>query len=72
MVAAGAVGLAAGAAIGAAAAAPTYAYGTTFATLPGGCVYTAQGVATYYSCSGTWFAPYYGANGAYYRVVPPP
>ncbi len=72
VVAAGAVGLAAGAAIGAAAAAPAYAYGTTYAGLPSGCIVSAAGRATYYSCNGTWFAPYYGANGTYYRVIPPP
>jgi hypothetical protein len=30
------------------------------------------GGLTYYNCGGTWFSPYYGANGVYYRVVPVP
>ena len=27
---------------------------------------------TYYVSGPTWFQPTYGANGVYYRVVPPP
>lgn len=70
-----AVGLVAGAAIGAAAAtaaAPGYVVGTTYAALPPGCAYNPLGGIAYYTCAGTWFQPYYGANGTSYRVVPVP
>ena len=70
---AAAVGVAAGVAVGAAAAAtPAYVAGDTYAVLPAGCVYTAEGQYTYYNCNGTWYAPAYGANGTYYYVVPAP
>jgi len=48
--------------------------GQTVGTLPPGGVTstaTVQG-ATYYLCGATWFSPAFGANGVYYRVVPPP
>ena len=51
-----------------------YTVGQTFAALPpGGITSTAtvQGT-TYYLCGTTWFSPAFGANGVYYRVVPPP
>jgi hypothetical protein len=83
---AAAAGLAVGTAVGAAAAtaasanaaaAATAAYGgyivgDTYAALPVGCAYSPMGGTVYYSCGGPWFTPYYGANGMYYRVVPPP
>jgi hypothetical protein len=73
--AAGVAGVAAGAAIGAAAAAnarSAYVIGDTYAMLPAGCILISSGPAPAYSCSGTWFTPYYGANGTYYRVTPAP
>jgi hypothetical protein len=73
---AAAVGLAAGAALGAArtsaAATPTYPIGAVYTTLPGGCVESAVGGATYYQCGATWFKASFGANGVYYRVVVDP
>jgi hypothetical protein len=63
---------AAGAAAGAAATAAAYGVGDVYATLPPGCAYHPVGATTYYACGPTWFTPYYGANGIYYRVVPPP
>jgi hypothetical protein len=80
-VAAGAAGLAVGAAVGAAAAnaaaprvvyAGGYAPGDIYAALPVGCAYAPYAGQSYYSCNGAWFSPAYGANGVYYRVVPPP
>jgi hypothetical protein len=69
-VAAGLGGLAAGAAIGAAAAA--YPIGTDIAILPAGCVLTPVAALSYYRCGPTWFRPYYGGSGLYYRAVPVP
>jgi hypothetical protein len=59
----------AGAAIGAAAVG--YAVGSLVTTVPPGCAYQAVAGTNYYVCNGTWFQPYYGNNGLYYRVVPP-
>jgi hypothetical protein len=69
-VAAGLGGLAAGAAIGAAAAA--YPVGTDIALLPSGCVLTPVAALNYYRCGPSWFRPYYGGSGLYYRAVPAP
>jgi hypothetical protein len=63
-----AAGVAAGAAIGAAGA---YALGSLVTTVPAGCDYQNVGGVNYYVCNGTWFQPFYGNNGLYYRVVPP-
>jgi hypothetical protein len=80
-VAAGVTGLAVGTAVGATAAAAAtprayypapYVMGDVYAALPAGCAYTPYNGAAYYNCGGTWFSPYYGANGMYYRVVPVP
>jgi len=49
-----------------------YPIGTIYAVLPGGCLYQPNGGRTYYLCGNTWFSPYYGANGTYYRVVASP
>lgn len=70
-VAGAAVGLAAGTAIGAAAA-RNYAVGTVYPVLPAGCANNPYRGATYYTCNGAWFQPAYGANGMYYTVVPAP
>jgi hypothetical protein len=45
---------------------------TLMRPLPAGCVYSSYSGRAYYGCGGTWFSPAYGANGVYYRVVPPP
>jgi hypothetical protein len=67
-----AVGAAAGAAAANAHAAAAYAPGDVYAALPAGCGYSTFYGKAYYNCGGTWFTPAYGANGVYYRVVPPP
>jgi hypothetical protein len=47
--------------------------GTLYGTLPAGCTYSPVGGVTYYHCTtGLWFAPAWGANGTYYRVVATP
>ena len=43
-----------------------------YSALPAGCAYSPYGSLTYYHCYGSWFRPYYGANGTYYDVVPAP
>lgn len=50
--------------------APVYAMSDVYPTLPGGCTYTPIQGAAFYRCGPTWFSPFYGANGTYYRVVP--
>jgi hypothetical protein len=62
-----AAGLAAGAA-----AMPVYVMNDIYPALPTGCSYSLVPGLAYYNCAGTWFSPYYGANGMYYRVVPVP
>jgi hypothetical protein len=69
-VAAGLGGLAAGAAIGAAAAA--YPVGTDISVLPTGCALAPVAAVNYYRCGPTWFQPYYGGGGLYYRAVGAP
>jgi hypothetical protein len=52
---------------------PPGSNGAIVAALPAGCIMeTAGNEGTYYECRGTWYKPYYGANGVYYRVVPAP
>ncbi len=78
--AAGVVGLATGAALGAAAenawsqpvayAGP--AIGAEVMALPGGCESTFSGGTRYYNCGGTYYQPHFGSNGVYYTVVPAP
>ena len=63
-------GLAAGAAIGAAAAA--YPVGTDISVLPAGCALAPVAAVNYYRCGPTWFQPYYGGGGLYYRAVGAP
>lgn len=67
----GGAAVAAGVAAGAAAAATAYAIGSTVATIPAGCSYQYVNGVSYSVCGGTWFQPFYGNNGVYYRVVPP-
>jgi hypothetical protein len=78
---AAAAGLAVGTAVGVAAvsaananaaASAAYAYGDVYAALPAGCGYASYSGRAYYNCGAVWFSPSYGANGVYYRVVPPP
>jgi hypothetical protein len=76
---AAAVGLGAGAALGAASA-NAYAAGVAsgsalgtgaiYTTLPLGCIY--RPVLALYQCDGSWLSASYGANGVYYRAVPAP
>lgn len=87
VVAAGAVGLAAGAAIGAAAAASTSpttvvvqqpvvvstpAIGSTVLSLPGGCRGATVNGIQYYECGGSYYKPLFDSSGVEYRVVPNP
>jgi hypothetical protein len=65
----GAAAWGAAAAVGAAAAA--YSVGSLVATVPAGCPYQSVAGVNYYVCGGTWYQPYYGGNGVYYRVVAP-
>jgi hypothetical protein len=46
--------------------------GANYAMLPSGCATPDIGGTTYFLCGNTWFQPFYGANGVYYRVVPTP
>jgi hypothetical protein len=62
---------AAGVATGAAAR-PAYVLNDIYPALPAGCAYSSPGGLAYYQCGATWFSPYYGANGVYYRVVAGP
>jgi hypothetical protein len=51
-----------------------YAMGAIYPTTPTGCIQQYVNGTTYYfyGNTNTWFLPSYGANGVYYRVVPPP
>jgi hypothetical protein len=49
-----------------------FAMGAVYAAVPAGCITPSVHGGTYYLCGNTWFQPSYGANGVYYRVVPPP
>jgi hypothetical protein len=49
-----------------------YAMGAIYPTVPAGCATPNVGGTTYYLCGDTWFQPFHGANGVYYRVVPTP
>jgi hypothetical protein len=70
--AAGAVGLAAGAAISRAADPGYYYPGMLVVSPPAtGCEYRYVAGVNYDICGATWFRPYYGNNGLYYRVVSP-
>jgi len=51
---------------------PGYVMNDIYPTLPPGCAYSPVSGAAYYRCGATWFSPFYGANGMYYRVVPTP
>lgn len=51
---------------------PTYVMGGIYPSLPAGCIQSPSGGGSSYDCNGTWFNAAFGANGVYYRVVPPP
>jgi len=82
--AAGVVGLAAGAAIGSAAASPTVvvqqpvyvtgpAIGSEVFALPSsGCNSVSANGIRYYNCGGGYYQPHFGSNGVYYTVVANP
>jgi hypothetical protein len=63
---------AAGVAAGSAYSGGTYTMGVSYASLPAGCTSPPVQGGVYYLCGNTWFRPSYGANGVFYRVVPPP
>ena len=46
--------------------------GAQVTTLPPGSQGRSVGGAQLYQCGDTWYKPYFGANGVYYEVVPPP
>lgn len=48
------------------------AYGTQVATLPPGAQSRNVNGIVAYEASGVWYRPYFGANGVYYEVLPPP
>jgi len=48
------------------------AYGTQVVALPAGSVTKNVQGATVYQCGSVWYKPYFGSNGVYYEVVPPP
>lgn len=47
---------------------PPTAVGSVTTVLPSGCVSS----AAKYQCGSVWYQPYFGSNGVYYQVVPPP
>lgn len=63
---------AAGVAAGSASTAAAYRQGVNYAALPSGCTKPPVQGGTYYLCGSTWFRPYFGANGVFYQVAPPP
>src|SRR4029077_19250209 len=53
-------------------ASASFTMGAIYAVLPAGASVVNQNGSTYYVSGNNWFLPSYGANGVYYRVVPPP
>ena len=49
-----------------------YRVGFNYAVLPSGSSQVNVRGSTYYLSGNTWFQPFFGANGAYYQVVPAP
>jgi hypothetical protein len=49
-----------------------YAMNAIYPVLPAGALPINKNGNSYYLSGNTWFAPSYGANGVYYRVVPTP
>ena len=54
------------------AATPSFAMGYNYASLPPGASQVNVRGTAYYLSGNTWFRPFFGANGAYYQVVPAP
>ena len=50
----------------------SYPVGYNYAALPPGASQVNVRGSTYYLSGNTWFQPFFGANGAYYQVVPAP
>ena len=48
------------------------AYGTQVTVLPPGSVARNVNGTVLYECGSVWYKPYFGSNGVYYEVVPPP
>jgi hypothetical protein len=46
--------------------------GTQVTALPGVCSAVNVNNIMAYQCGTSWYRPYFGANGVYYQVVPPP
>ena len=46
--------------------------GTMVYALPGGCSTANVNGVNYYNCAGVYYQPYFGNNGVYYQIVPPP
>ena len=63
-------GVAAG--VTAASAPRGYSTGVSYASLPPGSSQVNVRGTVYYLSGNTWFQPFFGANGAYYQVVPAP
>ena len=47
-------------------------YGTQITALPAGCVSQNINGTVVYQCGPVWYRPFFGSNGVYYEVVPPP
>ena len=50
----------------------SYRTGANYASLPSGSSQVNVRGTVYYLSGNTWFQPFFGANGAYYQVVPAP
>jgi len=46
--------------------------GAQVTTLPGVCSAVNVNNVMAYQCGTSWYRPFFGANGVYYQVVPPP
>jgi hypothetical protein len=64
--------IAAGAAVGAAAAVTSAALGSTVAVLPPSCSTVVVDGTGYSQCGSTWYEPYYSGTAVQYIVVSPP
>jgi hypothetical protein len=52
--------------------APAVPVGSIYYSLPSGTQATYAGGQQYYVFGGTYYQPFFGANGVYYQVVAPP
>jgi hypothetical protein len=64
--------IAAGVAVGAAAAVTSAAIGSTVYSVPSDCVSTIVNGVTYMQCGSTWYEPQFYGGDAIYTVVSPP